>query len=467
MVGKMKRMRRIRGQSRDALQDSTSSKAARAGKSKVFLAGAAALTLASYGSTAASAAAPRSTKHAAVVNLTWETMWSGNTLTLLNQMTTAFNASHPGIHVTEEAIPSSTGDAKLLSQIAAGDPPNVFTEWNPVLGEYAADGTIQSMNPFLKGQYAGLEKWEYPIALQGGLYKGKLYAIPMSMNSWALYYNKSIMKAAGIASPPKTLAQLLADSKKEWKVSGNKLEQIGFYPNGGFENFSSFFNAVNCFNKAGKYDFANCKGAQVEAKFFASYANEPYALFNSLSTAYGAVAGGDDDPFVAGKQGFTMDGPWEGAQNIPVTNPAMEHNFGVEAFPGIRPGPSTFGQGNYNIIPKGAKNPSAAFTFITWLAGFNNVKFTSNEDPKGGWMPASPQIAAAPAYQKWIAANPWLKVYVQQMSSPYSSTPALTPTESAFETAETTATDDILEKTMSPAQALNYIDTQANAGASG
>ncbi|EQD27298.1 sugar ABC transporter solute-binding protein, partial [mine drainage metagenome] len=148
------------------------------------------------------------------------------------------------------------------------------------------------------------------------------------MNSWALYYNKSIMKAAGIASPPKTLAQLLADSKKEWKVSGNKLEQIGFYPNGGFENFSSFFNAVNCFNAAGKYDFANCKGAQVEAKFFASYANEPYALFNSLSTAYGAVAGGDDDPFVAGKQGFTMDGPWEGAQNIPVTNPAMEHNFG-------------------------------------------------------------------------------------------------------------------------------------------
>ena len=77
------------------------------------------------------------------MNITWQTMWSGNTLTLLNQMVTEFNQTHPDIHVTESNIPSATGDAKLLSEIAAGDPPDVFTEWNPVLGEYAADGTIR------------------------------------------------------------------------------------------------------------------------------------------------------------------------------------------------------------------------------------------------------------------------------------------------------------------------------------
>ena len=85
------------------------------------------------------------------MNITWQTMWSGNTLTLLNQMVSEFNATHPDIHVTESNIPSATGDAKLLSEIAAGDPPDVFTEWNPVLGEYAADGTIQSMTPYLTG----------------------------------------------------------------------------------------------------------------------------------------------------------------------------------------------------------------------------------------------------------------------------------------------------------------------------
>jgi multiple sugar transport system substrate-binding protein len=181
-----------------------------------------------------------------------------------------------------------------------------------------------------------------------------------------------------------------------------------------------------------------------------------------MEAAYGNVSGGDDDAFVAGTEGFNMTGPWEGFQDIPAVNPKMVGNFGVVAFPGTQPGPSTIGAGNMNIIPKGASDPAAAFEFVTWLAGFNNTTFTSGMDPKGGWMPASPQIAAAPAFQAWVKANPWLKVYIAQMSSKYSATPALTPTESQFEAAEATATNDILEKTLTPSAALAYIDTQAN-----
>ncbi len=410
-----------------------------------------------------------SSSSSAVVNITWQTMWSGNTLTLLNQMISAFEATHPNIHVTESNIPSATGDAKLLSEIAAGDPPDVFTEWNPVLGEYAADGSIQSFTPYLSGAYSGLEKWLYPIALQGGEYSGTLYALPMSMNSWALYYNKSMLKAAGITSPPTTLAQLYADQAKEWKFSGSKLEAIGFYPDyqEGFEYFGSFFGAVNCFDSSGKYDFENCPGAKNEANFFAQYGQYPYSKVAAMETAYGQVAGGDDDAFVAGKEGFVMDGPWEGAQNIPVTNPSMAGNFGVVPFPNTVGGPSTFGQGNYNIIPKGAAHPQQAFEFIAWLAGYQNETFTSQIDPKGGWMPASPSIVAQPAYQTWLKANPWLNVFVQQMSSPYSVTPKLTKSESEFETAEATATENIAEHTMTPQQALTYIDQQANSGAGG
>jgi len=435
-----------------------------------ILAAAAALALAACGGPAASSSGSASAgSSGGVVNITWQTMWSGNTLTLLSQMVNEFNATHPDIHVTESNIPSATGDAKLLSEIAAGDPPDVFTEWNPVLGEYAADGSIQSMQPYLTGSYAGLEKWLYPIALQGGEYQSTLYALPMSMNSWALYYNKSMLKAAGIASPPTTLAALYADSAKEWKISGGKLQQIGFYPdyNAGFEYFGSFFGAVNCFSSAGTYDFANCPGASAEANFFAQYDQYPYSSVAAMQTAYGAVAGGDDDAFVAGKEGFNMDGPWEGAQNIPVTNPSMVGNFGVVPFPNSVGGPSTFGQGNYNIIPKGSAHPQQAFEFIAWLAGYQNETFNSQMDPKGGWMPASPSVVSQPAYQAWLKANPWLDVFVQQMSSPLSVTPKLTKSESEFETAEATATENIAEHTMTPQQALAYIDQQANNGAGG
>jgi multiple sugar transport system substrate-binding protein len=430
----------------------------------------AALALAACGGPAASTNGNSSSS--GVVDVTWQTMWSGNTLTLLSQMVNKFNATHPGIHVTESNIPSATGDAKLLSEIAAGDPPDVFTEWNPVLGEYAADGSIQPLTPYLTGSYTGLEKWLYPIALQGGEYNGTLYALPMSMNSWALYYNKSMMKAAGISSPPTTLAQLYADQAKEWKISGGKLEQIGFYPlyesaGSAFEYFGSFFGAVNCFDSAGKYDLESCPGAQAEANFFAQYDTYPYSQVDAMQTAYGSVAGGDDDAFVAGKEGFNMDGPWEGAQNIPVTNPSMVGNFGVVPFPNTVGGPSTFGQGNYNIVPKGAAHPKQAFEFMAWLSGYDNEAFNSQMDPKGGWMPTSPSVVQQPTYQAWLKANPWLNVFVAQMSSPRSVTPKLTSTESEFLTAEATAAQDIAEHSKTPQQALAYIDQQANSGAGG
>jgi multiple sugar transport system substrate-binding protein len=433
----------------------------------VAIAACGALVLAACSGPAASSSGGSSSS--GVVDITWQTMWSGNTLTLLSQMVNEFNATHPDIHVTESNTPSATGDAKLLSEIAAGDPPDVFTEWNPVLGEYAADGSIQSLEPYLTGSYAGLKNWLYPIALQGGQYNGTLYALPMSMNSWALYYNKSMLKAAGISSPPTTLAQLYTDQAKEWKISGSKLDQIGFYPlyNQGFEYFGSFFGAVNCFSSAGSYSFETCPGASNEASFFAQYNKYPYASIAGMETAYGAVAGGDDDAFVAGKEGFNMDGPWEGAQNIPVTNPSMVGNFGVVPFPHTVGGPSTFGQGNYNIVPKGAAHPKQAFEFIAWLAGYQNEAFNSKIDPKGGWMPASPSVVSQPAYQAWLKANPWLQVFVQQMSSPYSVTPKLTKSESEFETAEATATEDIAEHSKTPQQALVYIDQQANSGAGG
>ena len=91
--------------------------------SATLIASSAALVLAACGGPAASSAS--SSSSSGVVDITWQTMWSGNTLTLLSQMVNEFNSTHPDIHVTESNIPSATGDAKLLSEIAAGDPPDV------------------------------------------------------------------------------------------------------------------------------------------------------------------------------------------------------------------------------------------------------------------------------------------------------------------------------------------------------
>jgi multiple sugar transport system substrate-binding protein len=414
------------------------------------------------------AGAVSSTTRAPVVNLTWWTMWSGTTLQLLNTMVTQFNKTHPGIHVTETNIPSSatTSTAKLLSTIAAGDPPDIFTEWWPEIGSFAADGDIVNMNQFLTGQYAGFEKWEYPVAVQAASYKGGLYAVPMSLNSWALYYNTPLLAEFGIKSPPKTLAQFDADQAKMWTFSGSRIVTMGFYPDtdgNGFQFYTTFFGATNCFNAAGKYDFESCPGAKAEMNWIASFDKYPYAQVMAEQTALGYVAGGQTDIFTNGKSGFELSGPWVGAQNVPVSNPDLEGHFGVESFPGTVAGPSTLGQGNFNIIPKGSAHPAQAFEFISWLAGYHNESFVGSIDPKGGWVPAGPTVTKAPAYQTWLKQNSWLSGFLPQMTSPYTQAPLLTPTQAQLFTAENTATANVLQKIMTPEQALKYIDQQANA----
>jgi len=47
-----------------------------------------------------------------------------------------------------------------------------------------------------------------------------------------------------------------------------------------------------------------------------------------------------------------MDGPWEGAQNVPDANPSMVGNFGVVPFPGTVAGPARSGKATSTSSPR-------------------------------------------------------------------------------------------------------------------
>jgi len=57
-----------------------------------------------------------------------------------------------------------------------------------------------------------------------------------------------------------------------------------------------------------------------------------------------------------------------------------------------------------------------------------------------------------------------MKGFLPPMTSKYTQAPALTPTQAQLFDAENTATANVLQKIMTPTQALQYIDKQANKG---
>lgn len=399
-----------------------------------------------------------------VVQLVYWNMWSGKWSQVIQGEVNDFNKTHPGIHVKMLSVPSADGDAKLLTAIAAGDPPDVFTEWNPTIGEYASNGSILPLNRFMTGKYKHMMSWFYPSTLKFGTYKGTLYAMPMTMNSFALYYNKTIMKQAGLNpnKPPKTLAQLNADQSKEWKYnSSGGLEQIGFYPGAGEDTFDMYGNVFNySIMKNGKFDLTQPR-AVAEMKWIQSYDKYSYAKVTGFEDAFNGAAGSSEDAFDVGKAGFWLSGMWELGQ-IQAADPTMK--FGVVPFPkapGGRYGGSWI-NGNYNIIPKGAKYPKQAFEFMAWMAGYDNANWAGSHDPVGDWIPPSPKVEHTKAYQKFLNADPLRKKLANLEASPNDNTTPVSPVEEEYLTKIATAQQEVLTKKATPLGALRHVQSVLN-----
>ena len=123
--------------------------------------------------------------------------------------------------------------------------------------------------------------------------------------------------------------------------------------------------------------------------------------------------------------------------------------------------------GARNIIPKGAAHPQAAFTFIAWLAGYNNATFTARSTQGRLDARVAGDRRPRPPIQAWLKANPWLNVFVDQMSSPLSATPKLTATSRSSSPPRRPRPKTSPRSSKTPQQALAYIDQQANSAAGG
>lgn len=392
-----------------------------------------------------------------VVQLTYWNMWSGHWEDVVKSLVNQFNKTHPHIHVNVLSIPTD-GETKLLTAIVAGDPPDVFTEWSPYIGQFADKDALMPLNQFMTGKYKGVLSWLYPVAANWGTYKGKLYGLPWTMNSLMLYYNKDLMKQAGLNpnDPPKTIQQLDADQAKMWKMSKKgAVQQIGFYPNN-YEQWMPTWN-VNVFQN-GQYQMENNPQALNLMQWISSYSKYPY---DQVSGYLQTFTTNSVDPFSMGKEGFYINGMWE-IPTIQQYNPKM--NYGVVPLPAPPGGNSdvTWINGNYNEIPKGAKHPQQAWEFITWLSGYDNEAWAAKSDPQGGWIPPSPKVTAEPAYQKWLNQNPLRKPFVNLMLNPKDGITPVTPVTQLFSQNLSDAVNYVLQGQKSAKAALASVQQTSN-----
>jgi len=128
---------------------------------------------------------------------TWD---SGTALEILEQIAADFTSIHPHIHVTIDSIPDGLG-AALLTQIAAGDAPDIFQLGDGDITMFQALGGIQSLTPFIDGPN-GLNLADFAgPAIDGSVVDGEVFAMIKDFSTLAIYYNVDMFEAAGLDTP--------------------------------------------------------------------------------------------------------------------------------------------------------------------------------------------------------------------------------------------------------------------------
>ncbi|MCX6765454.1 MAG: extracellular solute-binding protein [Candidatus Moranbacteria bacterium] len=112
----------------------------------------------------------------------------------------------------------------LLDALASGQGPDIFFFHNTWLPSFA--DKVEPAPDWLLGEQEFRQNF-VDVAANDFLDKSKVYAVPLSVDSLALYYNKDLFNAEGITSPPATWKELVEDVKRLTKIDqfGNIVQQ--------------------------------------------------------------------------------------------------------------------------------------------------------------------------------------------------------------------------------------------------
>ncbi|MDR2256383.1 MAG: sugar ABC transporter substrate-binding protein [Arthrobacter sp.] len=135
-------------------------------------------------------------------------IWDENQKPAMEQIAQTFEAENPGAKVEIQLTPNSQYWTKLQTAMSGGNGPDVMWMNGPQFGLYASEGQLAPLED------TGLDKANYPSSLTDlYTFDGKLYGAPKDFDTVALWYNKDLLKKAGV-DVPTTWAEMQSAAKK-------------------------------------------------------------------------------------------------------------------------------------------------------------------------------------------------------------------------------------------------------------
>ena len=120
---------------------------------------------------------------------------------------TPFEKANPGVTVKFTGTTGTDWNdffSKLLTQIAAGNAPDIATVATEGLQLFAAKGLAEPLDDYVKKDASALKPYfadVHPALVEAMMYQGHLYELPTDFNAGNMFYSTSLFKKAGVERP--------------------------------------------------------------------------------------------------------------------------------------------------------------------------------------------------------------------------------------------------------------------------
>jgi multiple sugar transport system substrate-binding protein len=307
-------------------------------------------------------------------NLSYWALFSGGEGDAMNKLVTDFNSSHKNIQVKITELEWDPYYTKLEAAVAAGKGPDIGVSHITKLPELVKGNYIYNVDDYAKA--VGVKWSNYTDNfMTASTFNGKHYSIPIDTHCYAIFYNKTMLKAAGMVG---------SDGKPNITPGNNGQGFIDYLvalksklPSGKFalaetekgDDVYRFWFSI--YNQLGGKNFISADGKT--CKIDTEKAVKAINYMKDLWTKYKVIPENLDnnhfpDQFQNQNAALMLNGVWS-IYTMANTNGL---DFGVIPFPKLFDNASAWGDSHNLILPK-QKNldkgrEEAALTFMNWVA---------------------------------------------------------------------------------------------------
>ncbi|GIN84901.1 ABC transporter substrate-binding protein [Heyndrickxia sporothermodurans] len=301
---------------------------------------------------------------------------------LLEQVLKDFESKHPNIKVKHEVIADQYMDV-IKTRLIGGEGPDVFYLDAVEAPALIDTGVVEPLNEYVKDDF-DVEDFEKPL-IDAFKKDGKYYGFPKGYSTLALFYNKKMLKEAGV-EVPKTWDELREASKKLTK--GNKVYGFGQNP-----------------ELARTYFIAESNGGKVVADNKANFADskvvealQPYVdqHLKDKSAAQPKDVGADwtGEMFGQGKAAMVLEGNWA----IPYLDSTFKDiDYGMAEVPTINGKKGTMAFTVAYVMNAASEKKEAAWELMSYLTGKEGMETWTS---KGFELPSRKSVAEKLGYDK-------------------------------------------------------------------